>query len=399
MGVYKKRKIDTLIEKVSGAKEAVILTGFRRVGKTSVIRAIYESIPSTNKVFLDLESPVNQTLFQTNNYDTVLERLSSLEIDRTKKAYIFLDEIQKVPDLPSIVKYLHDHYDIKFYMTGSSSFYLKNHFSESLSGRKYIFELFPLDFEEFLEFKEKSFAVTASYDFLSGLYQEYMRYGGFPAVVLEPSPELKWLKLDDILGSYFELDVKGLSDFRNIEHLKKLLFLISSRVGSKADITKLAQSLDVSRPTIYEYLSFFEQTYLISFLKPISGSRDIQIRSIPKLYFNDVGLLNRIGGVSKGTLFENMVFHQLRTKIAYDRSKKTFLNDRLAYFQLKSGAEIDFVLDRRLGYEVKLHATENDYKKLIRDASSLNLRDCRVISLEQVPDDLLEKMAQYPFSW
>jgi len=70
-----------------------------------------------------------------------------------ERVYLFLDEIQNLKNLPSVAKYLIDHYQVKFFLTGSVSFYLKNLFSESLSGRKVLFELFPLNFQEFLRFR------------------------------------------------------------------------------------------------------------------------------------------------------------------------------------------------------------------------------------------------------
>lgn len=229
---------------------------------------------------------------------------------------------------------------------------------------------------------------------LSGLYKEYLNYGGFPSVVLEPSPEKKILKLDDILGSYFELDVAGLSDFKDNKNLKNLMFLLAGRVGSKADVTKLSQSLGVTRPTVYDYLTFFEQTYLIHLLKPFSGSRDVQVKSLSKIYFNDSGLLNRIGQVSLGQLFENKVFNQLYTKGKYEVVGK-FDQELVKYYQLKNGAGIDFIYNGRIGYEVKTTGTDNDIKRLARIAKNLPLETYRVVSLEKTKGEFLI----YPFGF
>ena len=386
MEIYKRRKIELELKPFQDSKEVLVITGFRRVGKTTLLQHIYDALPTSNKLFLDLESPVNQKLFQETNYDTIARSLSQQGINHTKKAFIFLDEIQKVKELPSVVKYLYDHYNIKFYLTGSSSFYLKNYFSESLAGRKVIFELYPLDFEEFLAFKGERMSLDAPYDVLSGLYREYLLYGGFPSVVLQASPDKKIVSLDDILGSYFNLDVRTLADFKSNENLKKLLFLLTSRVGGRLEVTKLAQSLDVSRPTVYEYLSFLEQTYLIHLLRPYSGSKDIHIKSAPKLYFNDTGLLNMVGQVSLGQLFENKIFNQLHMG----------LNEKIAYYQRKNGAEIDFVVDGKSAYEVKTHATEQDVKKLAKIAASIGIDRYRVVSLEKAPLRSSEKII-YPF--
>ena len=318
LNMYKKRKLLDILVKYSDVREAIVVTGFRRVGKTVLIKHIYDQLTTKNKIFLDMESPVNQRAFSDENYDNVKAFLGRLGIDFNSKAYVFLDEIQSVRNLPSVVKYLYDHSEIKFYLTGSSSFYLKNWFSESMAGRKFLFELYPLDFEEFLHFKEVMVKPTAGYELLSALYEEYLVYGGFPGVVLAESAEEKLLRLDDILGSYFKLDVQTLANFRDNQKLKDLLFLLSSRVGSKPEISKLAESLGVSRQTVSGYLDFFEQTYLLHYLRPISGSKDVQIKHMPKIYFGDTGILNRVAQVSRGQLFENKVFNQLFTRLSYE---------------------------------------------------------------------------------
>lgn len=382
MEMIKRRKILPILEKCRDLAEAVVLTGFRRVGKTTVMRHIFDELPTQNKIYLDLESPVNQRIFTNPNYDDIKVSLEGLGLNLRDRAYVFLDEIQNVVSLPSIVKYLYDHWQVKFYLTGSSSFYLKNHFSESMSGRKFVFELYPLDFEEFLWFKDSRLTPKADYDSLISLYKEYLQYGGFPAVVLSKNNEEKTLRLDDVLGSYFQLDVEKLSNFRDNQKLKDLLFLLSARTGSKPEISKLAESLSVSRQTINEYLNFFEQTYLLHFLRPLSTSSDVIIRTVPKLYFGDTGILNRLGQVSAGQVFENKVFNQLHTKLAYQDTNNKLV-DGLSYFQTRTGVEIDFVYQRRVGYEVKVRAGSYDVAKAKKIAAKADLDQVKVISLEK----------------
>lgn len=392
--MFKNRKIADILAKYADVREAIVVTGFRRVGKTILLKYIYDQIASKNKIFLDMESPVNQKIFLDDNYENIKLQLGRLGIDFSKRAYVFLDEIQNLRNLPSVAKYLYDHNDIKFYLTGSSSFYLKNWFSESMAGRKFLFELFPLDFEEFLWFKDARIEAEAGHKFLSSLYEEYMLYGGFPGVVLEQSAEGKLLKLDDILGSYFNLDVEMLANFRDNRKLKDLLFLLSSRVGSKPEVGKLAESLDVSRQTLAGYLDFFEQTYMIHYLRPISGSSDVRIKHLPKIYFGDTGILNRIGQVSRGQLFENKVFNQLLIRLAYEGRLGDFAQS-IGYYQAKSGAEIDFIIDRKIAYEVKTSGGGFDVRKLERTANKLGITDCRVIALDKI-DKRLDKVS-YPY--
>lgn len=380
MKIVKKRKILATLAKYQDATQAIVLTGFRRVGKTTVMREIYDALPTKNKLYLDLESLIYQRMFADENYDNFRLKFEAEGLNFEEKAYVFLDEIQNVKNLPSIVKYLHDHLGIKFYLTGSSSFYLKNYFSESMSGRKFLFELMPLDFEEFLWFKDQNLSLQADYDSLIDYYREYLQYGGLPAVVLAQSKEEKIINLDDALSSYFRLDVNKLANFHDNQKLKELLFLLAFRVGAKPEMVKLSESLGVTRQTIGQYLSFFEQTYLINFLRPLSGSSDITIKSMPKVYFGDTGLLNRVGQVGIGHVFENKIFNELHTKLVYEEGVNR-LNEGLNYYQTKSGLEIDFVYKQKIGFEIKNRAGNFDVLAAKKAAAKAGLEKIKVVSL------------------
>src|SRR3990170_9103693 len=137
-----------------------VLTGMRRTGKTTLTQRLLEDLPNKNSLYLDLQRPDNRELFEQKNYDSIREALIARGLSQESQMVVALDEIQLAPDSPSAIKYLSDHHKIKFIVTGTSSYYLKNLFSESLSGRKKLFELHPLDFGEFLTFKEISFSQT-----------------------------------------------------------------------------------------------------------------------------------------------------------------------------------------------------------------------------------------------
>jgi len=356
------------------SKEAIVITGMRRTGKTTLLNFIFNKINSTNKIFLDLENPINQKYFEEINYERIKSSLEILGLNFQKKAFIFLDEIHLVKNLPSIIKYFIDHCQVKFFLTGSASFYLKNIFSESLVGRKYIFELFPLTFKEFLVFKESNLSLPtnrekinkAIFETISVLYNEYLLFGGFPEVVLKKSVQEKQKSLEDIFSSFFQLEVIRLGDFRKNNVVRDLIMLLMQRVGSKLDIQKLSNDLRVSRPTIYEYLSFLEATYFIKTINPFTKSRDAQLRKMPKVYLCDSGLVNRFAKIDKGRLFENSVFQNLRVK------------GGLNYYQ-KDGAEIDFIFNE-IAYEVKLTATKKDIERLKKLSAKLGLKQFYLIA-------------------
>jgi len=347
----------------------------RRTGKTSLFQLIAREIRADNRLFLDFENPLHKKYFE-GDYDHIRHNLELLGLDLTRPSCIFLDEIQLVKNIPSVVKYLMDHYRIKFFLTGSASFYLKNLFSESLAGRKYIFELFPLSFNEFLRFKKLSYKVPSplvtidqiTYDTLSPLYEEYCMFGGFPQVVLKTSVAEKKKSLEDIFTSFYRMEIVQLGDFRRNETIRDLTLLLLQRIGAKLDVQKISRETGISRPTLHNYLAFLEGTYFISAIKPFSRGRDTEIRKMPKLYVCDSGIANHFARLDPGTLFEQNVFQALR------------LRGSLHYYQKKSGAEIDFILNKEKAYEVKTTPGESDGRKLKILAKELHLKECAIVS-------------------
>lgn len=382
---YYPRKIDTEVTKHLASKEIVVVTGMRRVGKTTLLKKIFLKIESENKAFFDMDNPLDQKIFEEEDYNNVWDNMKPRGITKKEKAFVLIDEIQANPAVVKIIKYLYDHYEVKFFLTGSSSFYLKHLFPESLAGRKVLLELFPLDFEEFLCFKESTkefrekFAQKdkeknkIAYEKVKKLYDEYLEFGGFPQVALEEKTEKKKEALMDIFKSYFEKDVQTLADFREMKAFRDMLLLLLKRAGAKLDISKIAAEIGVARDTVYSYLSFLEKTYFITLLSPFTQNIDKEVSGTKKVYLCDNGIARQIGNADEGNLLENAVFNNLRR---YGEIK---------YYQKRSGPEIDFILaEKGVGLEVKNKGTDGDYRKLKRTARELKLKEFYVISKEFV---------------
>lgn len=374
--MIKPRLVLEKIKPYYDSPEAIIITGMRRTGKTTLLNFLYDRIDSKNKLFLDFENPLNRRYFEEDNYERIKGSLEILGIDFSQKPFLFLDEIQFVKNLPSIVKYFIDHYKVKFYLTGSASFYLKNLFTESLAGRKYIFELFPLTFTEFLQFKGISLKIPEDscdvsqpiFDTFAPLYEEYILFGGFPGVVLKTNVEEKKKALEEVFSSFFLLEIMQLGDFRRNEVIRDLMLLLMQRIGAKLDLQKISKELAISRPTLNEYISFLEGTYFIKRIRPFTKGRNTEIRKMPKVYMCDTGLASQLARLDLGRLFENSVFQNLRLK------------GELNYYQRKSGAEIDFILDKKEAYEVKISPQESDLRRLRDIASDLDLGTYKIVS-------------------
>lgn len=349
------------------------------------MRWLLDQIPSQNKIYLDLERLDQRGVFQETNYDLVINFLRNRGLDTSQPMTVAVDEIQYVPNMPSVVKYLSDNYPLKFLLTGSSSFYLKNYFTESLAGRKVVFEMFPLTFGEFLDFrgipyqKRERFSGMQfdPYEFerLKDYYEDYLTYGGLPGVVLEESPSVRRDILNDIFSSYINIDVRTMADFQKMGELQKLLQVLALRIGNKMDMTKLASVVGVSRPTLSQFLEFLEKTYVIARIPAYAGG-DKPASLGKKLYFCDNGIANILAQVSEGALFENSIYNQLKH------------HGTLSYLSKGSEYEIDFVLDdgKPAALEVKYHPTLSDHKKLTRIAEKHHIRESWIVGRYATPD-------------
>jgi hypothetical protein len=376
--MFYNRAILPLLEAHLDNKQVTVLTGMRRTGKTTLLRHLMSISPVRQQLFFDLERLDYRELFAEKNYEAIVYALTQRGINFKEKVLIGVDEIQLVPNLPSVIKYLYDHYDIKFILTGSSSYYLKHHFEESLAGRKKIFEIYPLTFGELLTFKHiehsrESYHFTESpfsmseYERLKPYYEEFIEYGGFPEVVLTTKIADKRDYIADILSSYINRDIATVMDFKKSEEAYKLIKLLAVRIGAKVEISKLSSLTGMSRYALENYLHLFEQSYLLRTIPVLANNPDREVVKARKLYFLDNGMAALAAELGSGAKFENAVFNQLR-----------HYGD-VAYYSLKTGNEIDFVLGKSSAFEVKETAAELDLKNTIGLAKNLSLAHSYVI--------------------
>lgn len=373
---FKNRLIYPALKEHLSKRQITIITGLRRTGKTTLVKKLLDDSVINNKIYIDLERIDNRDLFSEKNYENIITAMSLRGVDFKKKVTLAIDEVQLLPGIASVIKYLYDNYQIKFVITGSSSYYIKNLFSESLAGRKKVFELNTLSFREFLEFKEINFSlpkdmsrkfISSEYERLKNFYDEFIRYGGFPEVVLTRKVDDKKDIVNDILSSYINIDIKNLSDIRDQKHLHNLMKMLASRAGTRLDYSKLSSLTGISRPSVYNYLDLLENTFVITRVPVLSKNPDREIVKAPKIFINDNGLLNQLAEVSSGVQFENAVFNQLK------------FYGKLHYYSLKTGKEIDFILKGKTAIEVKETATAQDLSRVKNLAKNIDISDALVV--------------------
>jgi len=381
---FKKRVVLSQIEKHIDHKNAVIITGMRQVGKTTLMRFIFEQIKDKPKIWFDFDNPLDQKIFENVEYRNIYENLKKQSKAKdNERIFVFIDEIQNFSEITKVIKFLIDQYGVKFFVTGSSNFYLKNLFPESLSGRKFLYELSPLSFREYLYFKEKiSFEDASNWDIEKAIqssnlidfkkwetdYADFIMFGGFPEVCITEDEETKKEVLKNIFASFFEKDLKILSDYKDIRELRDLILLLVPRVGSTLDITKIASELGVGRAKIYDYLDFLQGTFFIKLISKFSKSIDRTVAGGRCVYFSDTGILNSIGSVNEGQLFENAVMNQL--------GKYGEVN----FYRGKTGLEIDAILNKKIALEIKTKGTKEYLKDLEKRSREIGIKNLFLIS-------------------
>ncbi len=340
--------------------EAIIILGSRQVGKTTLMHLIMEKIDAPERCFyLDLEETKYLEIVE-NGVENLIDYLSSQGAKFHNRSYVFLDEIHYMKNPTKFIKLVVDHYadKLKIIATGSSALGIKIKFHDALVGRKFTFILYPLNFYEFLVFKDRKTLAdnlpedpfrekknpTRFYkDDYIRYFTEFLVFGGYPRVTLEDDYKKKEKILGEIVGSYIYRDIRSLFTLGDVAKFNNLVKILASQSGSLVNISEFSKIVGISRPTVLNYISILENSFLISRLPPYSKNLRVEVRKTNKVYWLDNGLRNYlIGDLSSslsrtdiGILLENAVFNGII-------KRKKELNN-LFYWRTKDKTEVDFV--------------------------------------------------------
>lgn len=381
-----KRKLYKKLLEEKDSKKISIIIGPRQVGKTTLLKQLHDKLGG---LYVDFDILENVEKFDT--YTKFIDSLKLEGYNEKKKFFLFIDEFQKYTDLTKILKNVYDnHKNIKIYATGSSSITIKNKIQESLSGRKILHILYPLDFEEFLEFKKIDSAKLSKVQEFKGTLpkaifkkeiEEFMQYGGYPEVVLSKN------KIE-ILASIFDTFIKkDLVDYLNISEIigiKKLIQFLSINNGGKLNITDMIQQLNLKREKIESYLEVLEETFIIKRVTPFYINKNKEITKAYKEYFIDPGVRNYYCNNFNEMNLRNDVGFLFETFILGEILKNS--NYELKYWQDKQKHEVDFIVDKiheQIGIEVKFKEKlkHEDYTGLKYIEN--NVKKCFIINLIQ----------------
>lgn len=309
-------------------KKAIILMGPRQVGKTTLLKSLFEK--STEIIWLNGDEPDIQSIF---------ENISSKRLEAIigNKKMIIIDEAQRIPEIGLKLKLITDQLiNVQLIATGSSAFELSNKLNEPLTGRKWEFKMYPISFQEMVNHHGLLNEIR--------LLPHRLIYGFYPDVVNHPGNEKEILK--QLSDSYLYKDLLMIDQIKKPSALVKLLQALALQIGSQVSYHELAQICGLDGKTIEKYMMLLEQSYIIFRLTSFSRNQRNELKKSRKVYFFDNGIRNSLianfeqieNRTDIGALWENYLVSERVKYLAYQQK---WVNNW--YWRTTEQQEIDYV--------------------------------------------------------
>ena len=355
------------LKKRLGAMPAVIVTGARQTGKSTLVK---ELTPGKRSYF-SLDDLDVMDLARTNP-----EALVGGTLDVT------LDEVQRQPNLLLAVKRAIDanRRSGRFLLTGSANLLLMQGVSESLAGRASYLTLWPMTrreqlklgrcglWEEIVSGKDDHWMEILSKEQAKPEdWHELARRGGFPTPALEMTKaDDRKIWFDGYIQTYLERDLQMLSSIAYLPDYRRLMRSACLRLGQMVNQTEMARDLSLKQPTVHRYLNLLETSHLLVRLPAYAVSRTKRLLKSPKLYWGDVGLAMHLTGLNEpvGAHLENLLLIDL---LVWRSGRLS--NTEILYWRTTTGEEVDFVIEtdgKVIPIEVKSAS-----KLKVKDAANL----------------------------
>ena len=348
------RLIQPQIEKRLFKNKVIIIYGARQVGKTTLVKRIFDKY-NDKKLYLNCELL------------SVQRGLSMPEAEKLKSylgenKLIILDEAQKIANIGLILKILIDTYpDIQIIATGSSSFDLANKINEPLTGRTHTFILYPFSISEVKQ-RNSRFGIEAK-------LENILRFGFYPEVFFLSEDDAR-SRLDEISSNYLYKDILSFEGVKKSSVIVNLLQLLALQLGNEVSYSEIARQLGISRLTVQKYLNLLEQSFVIFSLRSFSRNLRKEISKSVKIYFYDLGIRNSLIQNfnqleirnDRGALWENFCIME---RIKRNSNNRIFAN--YYFWRTYTQKEIDYIEERDgklFAFEFKWNA---DKKKISQE--------------------------------
>lgn len=340
------RKAQAALLRLASQFPVIGITGPRQSGKTTLAKMTFPQ-----KKYVSLDDKEMRTLASSNPKD-FLQAFPDGAI---------IDEAQKVPGIFDAIKFEVDnkkHAPGKFILTGSSQFKLKENMTDSLAGRAAFLRLLPFSLGEL---KDSKLLPQNPYDLIfKGLY---------PPLYDSEKNFLPDDWFESYIDTYLDLDVKEHITQANLSTFKKFIQICALYSGRLLSMESISKNLGVSAPTVKQWLSILESSYIIHFLEPDTNNLGRSIVKTPKLYFTDTGLLCHLLRLEskedlllsphKGAVVESFAVAEL-LKSRYNNAKKA----QLSFFRDAKGFEVDTIADWKHTYAIEIKSNSDTEAKL-----------------------------------
>ncbi len=331
------------IKKRLTRKQIEILTGSRRVGKTTILKQIValllkQKIKPQNIFYVSCDYA---RAIGLSAGDHLMAFRQIFSHKREEKLYLFFDEVQDSPNWQGELKSLYDGENTKIFCSGSTSALISSH-GGKLTGRQINTVVYPLTFGEFLEFRKIKIDRSEGY-LMESEAEKYLQVGGYPENVLFPSNEY----LSSLLEDIFARDLVRIYPIRNPQIVRDLYKLLAAGVGSRTSFNKLANVLGLSVDTVKDYVNYFEGSFLVGKLEQWSTSYNKRAYGPKKIYLLDNGMKTLLTGEGDwGVKAEQAVFWKLRRKT--EKLGYLYENERETDFIWENGSvEVKYTSDKR----------------------------------------------------
>ncbi len=371
---YIRDKYLNKIKPYIGKELIKVLTGQRRVGKTTLLKQIMDLVKlegnHVNTIYINKEhNDFRQIKTAEDLFLYVKSRLSE-----SKRNYVFIDEIQEIDEFEIALRQLHVE-GIDLYCTGSNAKMLSGDLATHLSGRYIEFHINSLSYSEFLQIHK----LKNDNDALN----KYIRYGGLPYLIHLPfDDEIVYGYLKSIYNTIILKDVVSRYNIRDVDFLERLVEYLSDNLGSYVSSKKIsdflkAQRISLSVNTVMNYLNYLTSSFFINKVQrlDIIGKKRFEIND--KYFFSDLGLKHSIipfTGSHMGNVFENLVYNQLICddyKVYIGKHQQREIDfvaqkgDETLYIQVAYRLSDEKVREREFGYLLKI---KDNYEKIVVSA-------------------------------
>ncbi len=356
------REILKNIEKSIKRKEIIALVGARQIGKSTILNHFYERLKTPQSNFISFNDLGILNLFQENTPLFIEKYVEG-------KDFLFIDEIQYAEDSGKILKLIYDKYPIKIFISGSSKSDIAIKSIKYLVGRVFIFNLSPLDLFEILysrdenKFLFKKLRNTEDFNLIKENFKTFLKFGGYPEVILTEDKELKKQILTNIKDTYLLKEIKDVLGYRNFSDFERILKIIALNDGKILNKNSISNDLGIHNNKIKEMIDVLEKTSILNVIRPFLKNKSKEIIKSPKTYLLDIGfknvLINNFNSIDlrqdKGEIYENFILNSLL--------KRGF---EVTYWNYKNLYEMDFVINKdgnTFGFEIKSKLKDNTLSK------------------------------------